>query len=445
MHHLRRFPSAASFSSLLRTPTNDQPDSRARSHSFASSSLADALQSPIISPPVPKIDPLTLANQELISALESLQIVHRSAYSERLNLILQIQHILTDQVRLLRPGRAKPAHDLTAVVPLVAQPDARNTFREHGGFLNAVSVLAGLEEAAAAGGGEGSDSVQTRTAMRYELVKLVFTVLALAFEGHDVNRAAFGDTVGFEAVGEAIKLSGLMKEQVESVEEEDTFEEALEDVTGEEGPGPSSPAEKLLSILYAFLTADFSSPPLFAYLRHRLHAFDKTATTALPADDFTPLPKLDPPSRASEIATLLAQRAAAIENTGGEAAEYAEVVPLLLELQSQLPESEQELSLMVLAALQQLALSSRRSQIGLNEAGVVGIALARLFPNEEAEEETKARAESPEREIWIALTERLLEMGAGTQETRKLFKSAVEGWRQPGGKEVLNEEVLSLM
>ena len=75
---------------------------------------------------------------------------------------------------------------------------------------------------------------------------------------------------------------------------------------------------------------------------------------------------------------------------------------------------------------------------------MVGIGLERLFPaksapkeGEEAEESSEL-AVGDERQVWVALVERLLELGADTSETRRLFQSAVE-------KDELNEEVLNLM
>lgn len=198
-------------------------------------------------------------------------------------------------------------------------------------------------------------------------------------------------------------------------------------------PAPGSAAEKLLSILYAFLVNDFSSTPLYTFLRHQLEALDQASDPSNSAR----------PSRTTQISLLLAQRADSIQNLGGEAAEFAEVVPLMLDLQAQLGD-EGDLRMTVLCTLQQLANSLRRSQVALSEAGVVGIGLGRLFPStpehKEGDEAREGRrpVEGEEREIWTALVERLLELGADTSETRRLFQSAIE-------QEELNEEVLGLM
>lgn len=106
---LRRLPSVPSFSSLLRpastsapSPTSDDPSptsSRSRSLS-TSSALDDALASDIIDiPPVPRIDPSTVARAELIHSLEALQAA--KGLEERLQLLAKVQHVLTDQVRPL--------------------------------------------------------------------------------------------------------------------------------------------------------------------------------------------------------------------------------------------------------------------------------------------------------------------------------------------------------
>lgn len=280
-----------------------------------------------------------------------------------------------------------------------------------------------------------------------------------------MNRATFADTVGYEALGEAIKLSGLMVDPLTPDAEQedggsDKFEEAPEEASSGEAaepPAPGSAAEKLLSILYSFLTNDFSSTPLFTFLRHQLHALDQAAAKDHPSSADASTTSSPPPSRAKKISLLFLQRADSIQDLGGEAAQFAEIVPLMLSLQAQLSsateegsEKQEDLSTMVLCALKQLAMSTRRSQIALSEAGVVGIGLERLFPRRagsaegEGDSQQLTAVEGEEREIWVALVERLLELGASTGETRTLFKSAIKGW-EDGSKEKLNEEVLEMM
>lgn len=412
---LRRFSSASfPFTRSASSSGSTSPPSSAKSApSFSSSSLDDALGSSVV-PPVPTIDRLVLASQDLISCLESLQTVHRSDYTKRLGLLVQLQQVLAEYA------------------------ETRNTFRDHGGFLTAISILASLEEAAAVGGGNQVDTVETRSLLRYELVKLVFQVLALAFQGNDVNRAHFVEIEGFGAVREAIKLSGLMEVQT---------------TTGEEGEGdtptpPSngSPAERLLSILYAFLTADFASPPLFTHVR--LHLVDTVASRsplplipddAPPSDDppsignVTPLPRLL--SHTAIITDFLVERI-----PFSQVVENSSVVPLLLELQADLDNDERELGFMVLSSLQTLAALSTRSQVALNEVGVVAILLDRLFPERKVDDEGEE-----ERAVLHKLVDRLLEMGAGTKETRRMFAGVVDNWKEEGGTRAINDEMLSLM
>lgn len=401
MDRIRRFASTSSFS-LSRAA--EPSDSNSITSSISrSSSLADALSSPLVPPPV---DTRALAHASLITTLEALQTVPRAAYSHRLVLIARIQQILTEE------------------------PDTRNTFREQGGFLSAVSILASLEEAAVGdGAGEEADSIETRAELRYELVKLVFAIIALACTGHDLNRATFAETVGFEAIRESIKLSGLMGAQSRIPE-------------GDDG-AKASPAEKLLSILYAFLTGDFSSPPIFAHLRLQLDTPTLSTPQTLPSSDSTdsadadesPIPS-NPPSLESLINTHLVDR---FHTNETEVAQNPAVVPLLLDLQATLSEDEHQLSYMVLSSLRHLAESSTRSQVALNEAGVVGIVLGRVFPVKREEV-----VEGVEREVLKGLLERLLKMGAGTMEIRTMFEGVVEGWRGEG-EERLNEEMLKLM
>mgnify|MGYP001588517342 CR=1 FL=1 len=399
---LRRFSSAtslSSFSSFLKVTASTSSDQESDSKS-THSNLADALESSLLpqagEPRAPQPD----RGGELVEALETLQTVHRAAYSQRLALIASVLFLLTED------------------------PDTRNAFREHGGFLSAVSALASLDESVAAGGGDDADSVETRAELRYQLASVVFNVLAVASQAHDLNRSTFAESVGFDAVGEAIKLSGLMRDQPGA------------DARVPEQP---TPAERLLSILYSFLTADFSSPPLFTQLRR--HLAEPPAEPEPAADDGAPAAA--PPTREERITAYLRDRSAALDGPDREVAENAEIVPLILELEASLGDDQPELRFAVVAALLQLATSSRRSQVALNTAGVVGIALERLHPATTPDAPSDGPAA---RAVLRQLTENLLEMGAGTKETRKLFQSVVEGWESHAdSQERLNEEMLALM
>ena len=397
---LRSTTSLSSFSAFMGPSSSE--DQVSEDTKSTHSNLQDALESSLI-PQTPDAAPSTApvdrAN-ELVEALEQLQTRAASAYTQRLALVAELLHILQ------------------------SAPDTRNAFREHGGFLSAVGVLASLDESVAAGGGEDADSIETRAELRYELAGLAFNLVACACASHDLNRATFLDTVGFDAVGEAIKLSGLMRAQ----EGADAAEHH------------AAPAERLLSILYAFLTADFSSPPLFTLIRR--HLAEPALAIEPPSEgDGERAPK---PSREERITAFLRERSDELKGAEREVAENPEIVPLMLELEQSLGLDQPELRFAVLAALLQLATSSRRSQVGLNQAGVVAIALERLHPSPTLAE---AATDGPAaRAVLRTLTENLLEMGAGTKETRKLFQSVVEGWESPAdGQARLNEEMLSLM
>ncbi|KAL8292462.1 hypothetical protein RQP46_001074 [Phenoliferia psychrophenolica] len=361
----------------------------------SSLSLPQAARSPeSASPPAPD-----RAN-DLVEALEQLQTVHRGSYSQRLAIVSALQHIVQ------------------------SDPDARNAFAAHGGFLTAVSVLASLDEAVSSGGGPDTDSPETRAELRYELVSVAFNLIATAYDGHDLNRATFLESVGFDAVGEAIKLSQLMEPQP----------------AAEDAPESAPPAERLLSILYSFLINDFISPPLFTTVRQHL-AEPLPPTDPVEEDGASPPP---PPSREERISAFLRNRSDDLFGADREVAENSEVVPLMLELEASLGEDQPELRFAVLAALLQLATSSRRSQVALNTAGVVGIALERLHPPPAL---AGGVTDGPAaKAVLRKLTENLLEMGAGTKETRKMFQSVVEGWESPTeGQERLNDDMLSLI
>lgn len=283
-----------------------------------------------------------------------------------------------------------------------------------------MSVLSTLEESA-----DEDDSAPT-----FDLVTLVFAVLALAFDGHDVNRAAFADTVGFDAVGEAIKLSRLMHLRQADVENDS------HDVPSAR---PPAAAERLLSILYAFLVDDFSSSPLYTALRLQLARDPAAPGTSQATTDH------EPPSLHSRISAILQQRAESLHEIGGEVAVNPEVLPLMLDLQSQLSESpepqQQELATITLATLYQLSISSRRSQIAFTEVGVLSRAVDRLFP---PGREDTCELKEDDRTLWLGLARHLLGLGANTKETRALFDRVVRGWRDEG-EEQLNDDVLALM
>lgn len=385
------------------------------------------------SPPPPReLDSLALSNAELVSTLEALQIAHRSDYSERLRLILTVQQIIT------------------------SEPGSRHAFRQHSGYLTVISVLASLEESRVEE--DGHDTMELQADLRYELVARLFSVLAMSFQGVQENRSAFMKEVGYEAVEAAIKLSGLLKSPVVVGEQlrrgssasgtnpspvsSDAFEEAVERLDSPTLDIPPSPAERLFSILYSFLVNDFVSTPLYTSLRIRLAAPSTESATpdspSSPSSPSTLSPVLStaPDSLHSRIAAQLVER----RNETRAVAENAGIVPLILSLLDELPTEEPTLRAMVLESISSLATSSRRSQLALAETPLLAILLARLFPH--GSEET-TRLAGDERECVRRLCGRLLEVGAGTKETRALFQNVVRDWQ--GDEAVLDDEILDMM
>ncbi|KAM0788066.1 hypothetical protein ACM66B_001237 [Microbotryomycetes sp. NB124-2] len=436
---LRRLSSATSFSSIIRSASKNEGSNdsnnaeangsfevngagpigspslpRSRSMSLASSALSEALEYVIpgtsshdiqeeeqddndndgsgaahkttrLELAIEQKRKLVEANNKLVSALERLQDARGAEIHQRLELLAQIQLVLTDQ------------------------PETRDTFREHGGFLNCVSVIATLDSNVS-----GHEQLVNDSSLPFELVQLVFAVLALTFDGHDANRAAFNQGVGFDAVGEAIRLSGLLKRSSTTL---------MSSPTDEQGPtrlAPASSHERLFSVLYSFLVNDFSSSPVFTTLRHQLYALNESTPSDLPR-----------PSRFEQMEVLLHQRADMFSEVGGETAMFAEVVPLLLDFVDQLDDDTSsetdesresyELGLMVLCALRQLCLGSRRSVVGFHEAGLVKIGLDKLF----AEDEEK-RVKGDERTVWLDMTSKMLELGANPPEVRTLCERVIK-------------------
>lgn len=245
----------------------------------------------------------------------------------------------------------------------------------------------------------GEEDKADARAARFDLVTLVFAVLALAFEDHPVNKADFVASVGYDAIGEAIKLGGLADS--------------------------TNSIERLLSILYSFLVDDFSSSPLYTTFRHQLEQSSNIEAASI----------------ASRALSFLDARQESLREVGGEVAENPQVVPLILDLQRQLSVSEDSvdrgLGIVVLASMYSLAKSATRNQAAFSQAGVLHVALHRLFDDN--------AVAGDERDLWLALAQYLLHLGTNTEETRTLFSHVIDNWSAGGQEEVLNEAVLSMV
>lgn len=381
--------------------------------------------------PPQEVDSLAQANAELIATLEALQIAHRSDYSERLRLILMVQQIITSET------------------------GSRHAFRQHGGYLTVISVLASLEETDAEDAGD--DTAELRAELRYELVARLFSVLAVSFEGTEENRRAFAKEVGYDAVEAAIKLSGLMRPQfvaagvmerktsdrseaTESAVSSDAFVEAVEGITtpGSDAPMPS-PAMRMFSILYSFLVNDFVATPIYTSLQLRLAEPLVNSDPSDPSTSPSPSPSTDSEPAHVRIASLLVERS---YETPGEAVENAEVVALILSLLKELPSEERTLRAMVFESLSTLAFTSRRSQIALSETALLQSILERLSSLGEEDDEME-RSGRDEKECLRRLCGKLLEMGAGAKETKFLFQNAIREWQGDNG--TLDGDVLDIL
>ena len=389
------------------------------------------VESPSPLQPPQEVDSLAQANAELISTLEALQIADRSDYSERLRLILMVQQIIT------------------------SESGSRHAFRQHGGYLTIISVLASLEETNAEEAGD--DTAELRAELRYELVARLFSVLALSFEGMQENRMAFAKEVGYDAVEAAIKLSGLMKlqavagvmerktsdgsEATESAVSSDAFVEAVEGITtpGSDASTPS-PAERMLSILYSFLVNDFVSTPIYTSIRLRLAEPPADLAPSEGPESLSPSPSAVLEPVHVRIASLLVERSL---ESPGEVVENAEVIALILSLLKELSSEEQMLRAMVLESISTLACTTRRSQIALVGTPLLQSILERMFSQGQVEDVAAERVEDDERDCLRRLCRKLLDMGAGMTETKFLFQNAVQNWQEKDG--TLDDEILDIL
>lgn len=346
----------------------------------------------------------------LVSYLEALQSIPRREYETRLALLGKIRKLLED-------GRG-----------------VREAFRVHGGSLMVVSVLAGLdEEEEQERGGQESTLVMEKKGSeaekRWDMLEMVMSILATSWRGSEgeLGRREFRNLVGAEGIEGGLKLSGFIGKEKTKLEME-----IVEDSTGAEGPSPPSDAERLLSILYAFMVDDFKSPPVYTELRTTIYS-------TLHID----IAHHSPDSHSKLIATLLSTRPSSYPI---ERIKNGLIIPVILRIQESLPlegeNAERGLRFMVLESLRVLiSVAEGGNGNGTNKTSLVAAAqeeqvlvgfLKRLegIPGGE------------ERNILLRLVRELGRMGMGGKVARELLDKVVKGKE---GKRELDEEILELL
>lgn len=390
--------SSPSFSAFRRTTSNN-----------LKVEISEALDSPITSPSSssPVFDTLALAKQDLLTSLESLQSISRRAYSHKFALLSQIQHILEEQ------------------------EETRITFVDAGGFLLILSVISSLEEGVQGENSlvEGEDSLEVRSELRNELVKLLFSILEVVLRENEIHRITFEERIGYKALSEAIHLSGLMTSN---------HSETESSLTSSSSNSKASSAEKVLSILYAFLVGDFSSPPLYTSLRLQLAGLN-SITPQMPEE----IPSVSSSSTSIQTSTAALtsshrEAMARILDRGISTIKNGAIVVAMLDLLVELEDTQAELQLMVISSILSLSLNSRQSQVALCDIGIIKIAIDGLYRD-------KNVVEGEEREVWKKLLSRSMELGAGSKDLKALLQFAVKGKCRESDAEAINEEILDLL
>ncbi|GAA6018852.1 hypothetical protein JCM10207_000263 [Rhodosporidiobolus poonsookiae] len=373
---LRRLPSAASFSSLLspRSAISPPPDTPPRGqsiprsdsgNSISSPSLTEALSYDIVNSLRP--DRTAQAKEDLLAGLEQLQTAAPTDLDARLGALATIQLVLQHEER-----------------------DLAEAFARNGGFEVVIGALASLDAVVRS---VDSDEEQPDD-LRYHLATLIFHVLHLALLPHLAD-----DTFSFAAISPALELSGLI-----------TANSTLDEKA------------RTLSLLWAFLVGDFSSPVAILVARARL-------AEQLEEDQ--------PSSRLEAVRKIVRGRPA-------EQAVHAAILPILVDaVEAHLDpfdEQDAQLRLLVLCFLERLVDPSdgARSLVALAEAGLLDMALRRWLPEEVGEGKGPERG-AEEGQVWKGIVVTVLgRIGASGPNLRRLLDAAVRGDR-------LDEETLRVL
>jgi hypothetical protein len=264
---------------------------------------------------------------------------------------------------------------LISILSLLVSDDDKTAFAEGGGFLAYASLLASLELPP-----DAADEAQAEE--RLSIVRLVFETLARSFQAHDGNRRLFARIVGFTAIVDAIRLSDLLSD--------------------------SRRRPALLGLLWAFLLNDFSEQTCSHF-------------TSIIADVS---------DHGGDIGSL------ARSSVSGKVAENAALAPVLLDLVREdfTGDTETLVRLVVICSLEELAASSLRNRVMLNEAGTFRSCLDSLWSPSSADVPDEDR-----RLALLRLARALLEAGVKTCEARSLLQHLVKA------DESLDDEALELL
>lgn len=320
------------------------------------------------------------------------------------------RHCWQSTPRRVRPSGGHIDYNITALLRCCSQ------IRFHGGFLTVVSVASSLE-APSRSQSDSDTGIQEEQHLRLSLLSSILTVLSRSFEGNLLNRHTFSSTIGFTALGEAIKLSNLL---------------TLDNINGSN--------DKLFGILLAFIldqAQERSAKELFVNLRE----LQETTSIASGA------------SREENSENLLTDQ---LDNFLGFPAQLVnpEGMSILLSFvhEAEPLRRDKFLRRTVLLLLDRLSGLSRRNRIIVAQTGLLDSLLDWLFSvGEDPKEKGKAsqgvdgQLLDEERAIVTSLAESLLLLGASTRNLRHIAKRVMQDSDEDQDKQTLDMPMLRFL
>ncbi|ORZ26123.1 hypothetical protein BCR42DRAFT_458128 [Absidia repens] len=270
-----------------------------------------------------------------------------------------------------------------------AYPFTRDVFRLSGGYVSLVSMIVSLENAFTqtdefdqeqagdvdAQTQDNNNATLKRTLM--DVLKMILFVLMESMRDNDTNRLYFTKVVGYEALGNALQMTG--------------------------------DAATFFGLLFSFMVQDESLCGIF---------------TGEHANVLVDAGTLDHSALIQHIDHTLNDSLVDVFNAG--------MALTILDLQKSIitrDDDDTELADAVLAALYALARGNRQNQIKLNRCGLILKAVERIYPRGSSADHPASQCQTMHQEsehsrnILIQITKKLMTMGVGDKELRYLFQS----------------------
>ncbi|CAM0141774.1 unnamed protein product [Umbelopsis sp. WA50703] len=260
-----------------------------------------------------------------------------------------------------------------------ASPSICNSFRLSGGYITLISVLVSLEniynEVASVEGIVTDDGIPVDKGATDRLIEVILRLLRQSMTKLPLNRQFFGANIGYAALENAIKMTGVLQEE-------------------------NGSPEQLFGFLLALATDDNNMYDIFKQRATDGSEHNSKEALSIP------------------IEKRLKSAALRISNP--------DILLCMLNLQKDVG-ANHDLSTKIFTALLALARGSRHNQILLNRSGVILYLLERLYPKASVIElsdifEEHALTEA-ERQLLTKLLQHLVVIGMTYGELRYLFEA----------------------